>query len=116
MRYGIRITDFHSHVLPGADHGSDSVETSERQLELLNGAGIDRVVATPHFYPSDVTVGEFLDLREQILYSCFHDVRNCYCFASAREFRLSRNFFSLAAPILRYLFHWASFITLLRAW
>ena len=45
MRYGIRITDFHSHVLPGADHGSDSVETSERQLELLNGAGIDRVVA-----------------------------------------------------------------------
>ena len=65
MRYGIRITDFHSHVLPGADHGSDSVETSERQLELLNGAGIDRVVATPHFYPSDVTVGEFLDLRER---------------------------------------------------
>ena len=49
MRYGIRITDFHSHVLPGADHGSDSVETSERQLELVDGAGIDRVVAAPHF-------------------------------------------------------------------
>lgn len=64
MKNDIRITDLHSHILPYADHGSGSPATSKRQLELLAGAGIDRVVATPHFYPSEITVGEFLTLRE----------------------------------------------------
>ena len=61
----IRITDFHSHILPCADHGSDSVATSQRQIELLTGAGADRIVATPHFYPSEITISEFLALRER---------------------------------------------------
>ena len=26
--------DFHAHILPGADHGSDGLETSLRQLAL----------------------------------------------------------------------------------
>lgn len=65
MKHGIRITDFHSHILPCADHGSDSPETSQRQLGLLARAGVDRVVATPHFYPSDITAEAFLALRRQ---------------------------------------------------
>lgn len=67
----IRITDFHSHILPCADHGSDSVATSQRQIELLTGAGADRIVATPHFYPSEITVGEFLALRERCAEALF---------------------------------------------
>lgn len=65
MKQGIRITDFHSHILPCADHGSGSLATSQKQLKLLTDAGIDRVVATPHFYPSDTTVADFLARRIQ---------------------------------------------------
>lgn len=45
------IIDFHSHILPCADHGSDGIETSREQVALMNNAGVDTVVLTPHFYP-----------------------------------------------------------------
>jgi len=55
--------DYHAHILPGCDHGSDSVETSRRQLEMARKAGIATVCATPHFYPQRETVACFLDRR-----------------------------------------------------
>lgn len=55
--------DFHSHILPGADHGSDNVETSLAQLSLLRKAGIGTVVATPHFYPNYDSVDSFTQRR-----------------------------------------------------
>lgn len=55
--------DFHSHILPGADHGSRNTETSQKQLALLAGAGVTHLVATPHFYPTQSSVAQFLDLR-----------------------------------------------------
>ncbi len=58
-------TDFHSHILPGADHGSDSVETSIKQLGLISSYGIKRVVATPHFYPTSDNLALFLERREE---------------------------------------------------
>ncbi len=57
------LTDFHAHILPGADHGSQSLETSETQLNLLYGAGVRRVIATPHFYPNETGVESFLKKR-----------------------------------------------------
>ena len=59
------IIDFHAHIIPKADHGCDSAETARSQLELANAAGVDTVVATPHFYPHQQTVGQFLKSREQ---------------------------------------------------
>ena len=56
--------DFHSHVLPGADHGSDSVETSLVQLKMAEAAGVGTIVATPHFYPHKHSVDGFLKRRE----------------------------------------------------
>lgn len=58
-------TDFHSHILPRADHGSDSVGTSIRQLEIMASCGIKRVAATPHFYPMSDSVEMFLERRER---------------------------------------------------
>ena len=60
----MKITDFHSHILPRADHGSDSSDTSIRQLKMALEAGVDRIVATPHFYPNKHTVEKFLARRE----------------------------------------------------
>lgn len=55
--------DFHSHILPGADHGSDSIETSLRQIALAGEFGVDLMVATPHFYPRHDSVNDFLNRR-----------------------------------------------------
>ena len=61
----LKLIDFHTHILPGADHGSDSVETTKAQLELLQGRGVEKAVATPHFYPQRDSVGSFLERRER---------------------------------------------------
>lgn len=58
-----KIIDFHSHILPGADHGSDNVKTSLTQLTLLRRAGVGTVVATPHFYPNNDSVASFIQRR-----------------------------------------------------
>ncbi len=56
-------TDFHSHILPGADHGSSGIEVSLKQLDLIASYGVERVVATPHFYPMNDNVELFLERR-----------------------------------------------------
>jgi protein-tyrosine phosphatase len=55
--------DFHAHVLPGADHGSDCMETSRTQLTRAREAKIGITVATPHFYPESDSMGDFLARR-----------------------------------------------------
>lgn len=57
--------DFHAHVLPHADHGSTSVETSIKQLEEAKKAQVDFIVATPHFYPNKHSLHSFLRRRQQ---------------------------------------------------
>ena len=60
----MKIIDFHAHILPGADHGSDSVETSLVQLELAKAASVDIIVATPHFYPHMHKLPSFIKRRK----------------------------------------------------
>lgn len=60
-----RITDFHSHILPGIDDGSKSIEESLRMLRMEAEQGIGHVVATPHFYPNHDNPERFLRRREQ---------------------------------------------------
>lgn len=56
--------DWHTHVLPAMDDGSRDVTESLALLRTLREQGIDRVVATPHFYADDESVGAFLSRRE----------------------------------------------------
>lgn len=58
------IVDFHAHILPCADHGSNSVETSLKQLKYASLYGVKRIVATPHFYPHRHTLNSFLKRRD----------------------------------------------------
>lgn len=55
--------DFHSHILPGVDDGSRSVEESVRMLRMEAEQGIRHVIATPHFYASHDTPERFLRRR-----------------------------------------------------
>lgn len=52
-----KLTDLHSHVLPGLDHGAQDKEEALALLKSLAKLGFHRVVGTPHFnnqsgYPS----------------------------------------------------------------
>lgn len=66
MDQGI-IVDFHSHILPGADHGASSTEESLQILRAAKAAGITVIAATPHFYPHRHHVGQFLERRDTAL-------------------------------------------------
>ncbi len=59
------IVDFHSHVLPGIDDGSKSVEESLSMLRMEMSQGIRHVVATPHFYARYDDPEKFLTRREE---------------------------------------------------
>lgn len=64
---GMFMIDFHTHVLPMMDDGSDSIETSLEMLRLSKAQGVDAVVATPHFYANDEYPGDFLRRRDRSL-------------------------------------------------
>ncbi|MCD7783981.1 MAG: capsular polysaccharide biosynthesis protein [Oscillospiraceae bacterium] len=57
--------DFHSHILPGIDDGSKSVEESCRMLRESFMQGVSQIVATPHFYAEDNSPKKFLERRER---------------------------------------------------
>lgn len=59
------IIDFHSHILPGIDDGSASVEESVAMLQVQMQHGIGQVIATPHFYAQHDTVERFLRRRAE---------------------------------------------------
>ena len=65
MKERINIVDFHSHILPGADHGSDSLDTSLWQLNCAVNYGVSRIVATPHFYPHRHNLDTFVKRRDE---------------------------------------------------
>lgn len=57
------VTDFHSHVLPGIDDGSQSLADSIKMLRMLADQGVHRVIATPHFYPEKSNPKAFIESR-----------------------------------------------------
>ncbi len=59
------IIDFHSHILPGIDDGSETAEMSEQMLELSKKQGVSVIAATPHFYAGQMTLDVFLKKREK---------------------------------------------------
>lgn len=62
LDYG-RVVDFHSHILPGVDHGSDSLVTTLYQLNSAKKHGISKIISTSHFYPTAHSVEGFLKKR-----------------------------------------------------
>lgn len=61
------LVDFHSHILPGIDDGSSSVEESIGLLKMEAAQGIRHVIATPHFYAHRDSLEHFLEKRTMAL-------------------------------------------------
>jgi len=59
----MRITDWHTHILPAMDDGSRNVAESLEILTLCGVQGVSRVVLTPHFYPHKESPDSFLNRR-----------------------------------------------------
>ena len=57
--------DFHSHILPNFDDGSESIEETKELLSMLINQNITNVIATPHYYPEQESVEEFLIRRKK---------------------------------------------------
>ena len=58
------VFDSHTHVLPGIDDGSRSVEESVAMLRALKDQGVDLVAATPHFYADRISPEKFFARRQ----------------------------------------------------
>lgn len=63
MNMAMIISDFHSHCLPGMDDGARDVKMSCEMLKMAAEQGVERVMATPHFYWGHDTVESFLEDR-----------------------------------------------------
>ena len=57
------MVDIHTHILPGIDDGSKNVEETLRMIDEIKGFGVNKIVATPHFYGEFTTIDEFLANR-----------------------------------------------------
>lgn len=66
--------DYHAHILPGCDHGSDGLATSLKQVEMAVSAGVKTICAMPHFYPHKESVESFLRRREKTARLLLHEL------------------------------------------
>uniref|UniRef100_UPI0040254711 CpsB/CapC family capsule biosynthesis tyrosine phosphatase n=1 Tax=Ruminococcus bicirculans (ex Wegman et al. 2014) TaxID=1160721 RepID=UPI0040254711 len=58
-------TDYHSHILPNIDDGSDSIKTSLKMIKMMKQQGIGIIVATTKYYMhSDPSLELYLGKRQ----------------------------------------------------
>lgn len=57
--------DYHCHILPQIDDGSKSVDMSMEIIRIMKSQGVQKIVATPHFYAhKEKDVESFLKKRK----------------------------------------------------
>lgn len=61
------VIDFHTHILPGIDDGSQDVRETLGLLSEESQQNVDCIVATPHFYADRFSMEEFLRRRDASL-------------------------------------------------
>ena len=58
------LIDFHSHIVPATDDGATDVDTSLEMLSMLSSQGIDKVVATSHYFNEKESISSFILRRD----------------------------------------------------
>src|SRR5690554_5008067 len=64
------VTDMHSHLIPGIDDGSGSLEESMVLIKRLEGYGLKKLIITPHI------MMEFYRNTPEIIFSGLEDLRS----------------------------------------
>jgi protein-tyrosine phosphatase len=59
--------DFHTHILPGMDDGSSSIQESIALLDAEREQGIETVILTPHYHPGKETPAQFVQRRQDAM-------------------------------------------------
>lgn len=88
-------SDCHSHILPGVDDGSDSIETSIQMLRKMMEIGLKKVVLTPHINP-DV----YPETNETLIRNRFddfindlpYDIKSALQISLGAEYMVTQNF------------------------
>ena len=70
------MVDFHTHILPGIDDGSPDTKTSLEMLKVLRKQGVDKIVATPHFYLAKDSSKNFFRSRERAVGKLLNEIEN----------------------------------------
>ena len=78
--------DIHSHILPGLDDGSDSLDTSVAMAEMAIADGITHVIGTPHASQNHKFVPELAKQRRDEIQALFE---GRLIFATGCDFHLS---------------------------
>ena len=59
------LTEHHCHILPYMDDGAQDAETALEMIEIMKEQGVERIIATPHFYAHEErSLTEYLLRRE----------------------------------------------------
>lgn len=76
------LTEYHCHILPGIDDGAADSDTALRMIDMMRAQGVERIIATPHFYAHrEKSVSDFLRKRQ----AAFEKIRPQ---ASVKDIRL----------------------------
>jgi protein-tyrosine phosphatase len=65
--------DIHTHILPGIDDGAKDTGEAIALISLLKKQGISLAVLTPHYYPSNESISDFLERR----WLSYQSIMNC---------------------------------------
>ena len=58
------LIDVHTHILHNIDDGAEDITESSRLFDGMRSQNVTTVVATPHFYPFEMKLDDFLAKRE----------------------------------------------------
>ena len=59
------LTEYHCHILPGIDDGAKDAEQSAEMAQMMKAQGVERLIATPHFYAHrEKGIEAFLEKRQ----------------------------------------------------
>lgn len=59
--------DFHTHILPAVDDGAGNINEALALAEVLIKEGVEAAVCTPHFYPSQTPLEDFILRRNKAI-------------------------------------------------
>lgn len=64
--------DMHTHILPGIDDGASTLEEAIMLTEYLYHQKVSAAVCTPHFYPMESTLEDFISKRAEAMEALDH--------------------------------------------